>query len=130
MQSNLLSSYENGLFCKYQRKNCLREEILDAKSMKESFSRPLTKASGAGLMNATFSFYHSHRFAAFSAFIALSAFYSRPKIASAATVKEEDFISALATMIEAKIIVKPTQTFVEAQAYDRARTNLQVLQLL
>eukprot|EP01037_Dinobryon_pediforme_P019358 gene19358-19768_t len=29
-------------------------------------------------------------------------------------------------MIEAKIIVKPTQTFVEAQAYDRARTNLQL----
>lgn len=68
---------------------------------------------------------------AVSTLLACSLLYSRSQskpasAAAAAVVKEDDFVSALATMIEAKIIVAPTMAAVEAQAYDRARTNLQV----
>mmetsp|Transcript_30042 Transcript_30042/g.41251 ORF Transcript_30042/g.41251 Transcript_30042/m.41251 type:complete len:211 (+) Transcript_30042:3-635(+) len=75
--------------------------------------------------------YTSNKFSTFAKALAsmvvvtLSSSNVRPSLA--ATVKEEDFISALATMIEAKIIIKPTQEFVEVQAYDKARTNLQFI---
>ena len=67
-----------------------------------------------------------------STVLAFSLFYSRSQstsipAAAAVVVKEDDFISALATMIEAKVIITPTIAAVEAQAYDRARTNIQVL---
>ena len=70
-----------------------------------------------------------------STVLAFSLFYSRSQstsipAAAAVVVKEDDFISALATMIEAKVIITPTIAAVEAQAYDRARTNIQVLILL
>eukprot|EP01036_Dinobryon_divergens_P031428 gene31428-40822_t len=69
---------------------------------------------------------------AVSTLLACSLLYSRSQsnpvlAAAAAVVKEDDFVSALATMIEAKIIVAPTMAAVEAQAYDRARTNLQFI---
>lgn len=58
--------------------------------------------------------------------LAVNLLFLKSASAASSLVKEDDFIASLATMIEAKTIVQPTLAFVEAQAYDKARTNLQV----
>jgi hypothetical protein len=40
---------------------------------------------------------------------------------------EDEYISSLATMIEAKAIIQPTLDYVEFQSYDNARTNAQYI---
>lgn len=42
-------------------------------------------------------------------------------------IGEKAFINALATIIEAKTVILPTNVAVEVQSYDRARTNIQYI---
>jgi hypothetical protein len=46
------------------------------------------------------------------------------KRANAKAPSEADFINAVGTMIAAKQVITPTKRFVEVQAYDNARTNI------
>lgn len=50
---------------------------------------------------------------------------SRPSLAAALT--EKDFLSALATILTSKAIIKPIEGYVKSQAYDNARTNVKYL---
>jgi intergrase/recombinase len=49
------------------------------------------------------------------------------KIAPTFAASEDDYIDALATMIEAKVIITPTKQAFTTQAYDKARTNIQYI---
>eukprot|EP01038_Epipyxis_sp_PR26KG_P009474 gene9474-12763_t len=58
-------------------------------------------------------------------FIALSLVYkSNSAQAAVGVVTEEVFLDAIATLIVAKFVMKPTKQFVEVQSYDKARTNI------
>eukprot|EP00600_Ochromonadales_sp_CCMP1393_P011281 CAMPEP_0174999414 /NCGR_PEP_ID=MMETSP0005-20121125/2035_1 /TAXON_ID=420556 /ORGANISM="Ochromonas sp., Strain CCMP1393" /LENGTH=254 /DNA_ID=CAMNT_0016254127 /DNA_START=42 /DNA_END=806 /DNA_ORIENTATION=+ len=50
---------------------------------------------------------------------------SLPTSAAAAGVTEDTFIDTLATLIEAKKIIEPTERYVFVQSYDSARSNIQ-----
>jgi hypothetical protein len=51
---------------------------------------------------------------------------SQPHLAKAA-VTEDQFINSLATIYTCKAIIKPIGSYVAAQAYDNARTNVKYL---